>query len=1105
MPYHLPVLLNPLVNSVFNCPNPANSNLKKLFSRLANQRFILLVPPCDKLLNYEDADSGALLQDLCYTFEFVASHVLLIEQTSNADKTTSAAHQVEFCTLNDKTVFVRSQNRILLTSVGFQSKRRCKILDIELFTNFNDYFLGTERCLIIHIDQPLYGNLVSRRKTRNSISRTVTEGSEIQNSATVVHDAKQQSKASFENIIRVHPDWMSKFNILFGEYRSTAVDDGPCEETFHKIIEHAFSKMSCDNIFQSVPNLQDLIHDYVELNLYDDIWVRLTNYFRISEVETHHLKYISLNQVETDLYSDSFEKFRLRNVVNIERNIELAVKSFNRISLTHTHGDKAAALVETLQNLSKKTEIELEDESPTVAMDADTLLSLFVLVVCRAQVKNLKSHLFYLQKFAKDDSCTKFGVLGYAMSTFEAVICYFDDLKGTKRAENLEVACKEAHQLLTLISGDDNNGIMNFCGFENSLHFRTEQGESVPCLLITYGKNEQLIELLSTHETTYPIEDLLEDETTDGGTLLIQALKHGNSTAATVIVDLLKVSCTQEELMLYVNRADKYKRTAAHYLTHEIEILQSIGGFINWKYRDSSGHTPLFTIFRSYDQQDYEQMMSASFQCAVDWYEDHGEQFKFSDHEDHKGNTLLHILKKSASILLEHEGVDINASNKKGLTPLMVYAKFNRLDNVKAVLNDKRTILGKVQYPLFLSCFDYARNPLILHELAQQAAKDSIFGLAFVHTLKCEGSSWLLHVTLRTEQTSFKTVRIHLKTLQNLFRALLKQYPVSFVPLENALEELSNLGKTRVSSVGKVETQYLLKNLTDCFNTLLYVGELKESIIMDDSKLISWLKLQGKTTKSGGIRDSRRKKVEPEEMNVMQNFLRFNQKELLSVQTKLQVMKKLAVFLRLKSRDVGESYGLFSLCASDYGIIKKPEQFCNNEGFSYIYGDGAIVTLVQEISFLHNCTTRLYNQTQHLLQVEIPDWWKFYGESLELHKQYAQNFPQLVHSGTSTSENGIIGKYLEGKRAKLEKRLSISISECRRSMDQAGNDIRKLHEVLAEELSKYMDFKGKFFESGIIRKCVRENVNVLRERLIHMQREIERRTIKGLFNNLSAV
>ena len=50
MPYHLPVLLNPLVNAVFNCPNPSTSNLKKLFSNLKDRKFILLVPPCDRVM-----------------------------------------------------------------------------------------------------------------------------------------------------------------------------------------------------------------------------------------------------------------------------------------------------------------------------------------------------------------------------------------------------------------------------------------------------------------------------------------------------------------------------------------------------------------------------------------------------------------------------------------------------------------------------------------------------------------------------------------------------------------------------------------------------------------------------------------------------------------------------------------------------------------------------------------------------------------------------------------------------------------------------------------------------------------------------------------------
>lgn len=75
-----------------------------------------------------------------------------------------------------------------------------------------------------------------------------------------------------------------------------------------------------------------------------------------------------------------------------------------------------------------------------------------MLVTCRAQIRNLKCHLSYLQNFYNNDSDTKFGILGYALSTLEAVVCYFEQLKEKENYRKLIDFCNSNERLAKVLS-----------------------------------------------------------------------------------------------------------------------------------------------------------------------------------------------------------------------------------------------------------------------------------------------------------------------------------------------------------------------------------------------------------------------------------------------------------------------------------------------------------------------------------------------------------------------------------------------------------------------------------------------------------------------------
>lgn len=1087
MANNTPALLNPLVNLVFNCSDPFDSQYKRLFAKLTTERFILLVPPIEKLLYHVDAESGSLMSDLCQNHDFVASHILLLQHdTHDHNGSALSASQIEFKTLNDKRIVVRSSTGEILTTEGFPLRRRVCIQDVELITNFSDYLNGSEKFALVHIDHPLIGTIIRKIDIPRGITQKSSNGSDAR--GTLVRDLIQKSWSSFENILRLHPDWSSILNGYFNRYRSTPLTEGPYEEVFRMIVRKVHAKMVNDELFQKIPHLYDLIFDYVELNLFDDIWIRVVNLHRKDEIDTERLQYLSINELETELYQRKYEKFQLQNVTIMEKKINLAINSFVRLPLTHNHAEKADCLINTLQSLSNTREQDMDMKNIPITMDADTLMSFFVLVICRTKIKNIKSHLFYLKRFSKDENSIKFGILGYAISTLEAVVLYFDGLKGTEKLKKMQDNSYNARKLNILLSDKSTEqDTLDISQFRNYLELRTSQGESVLSQCIINDKNWLFCELLKNYEEKFPLEDLLDDEMLDGSTLLIQALKFDNSEAARIIVEILQHSCTEEELRSYVNRADKCGRTVAHYLTHEMDILESIGKYINWRFRDSNGHTPLFTIFRCYDQQNYESVVSAAFRSAVQWYQANGEEFQFSDHEDNKGNTLLHIIKNNVAILLNCDNIDVNCANRKGLTPLMIYARYNRLDNVKKIICDQRIILEKSQYPTFSNSFDYARNPLVLKELISQEIKNTAFGLAFVHHLKYEAPSWYFHVTVKIgtgADLKYKTVKLHIKTLQSLFQVLVKMRVASFLPLEKTLKDLSNIYKSRIPSVVKLEIFHFFHMLTDCFDVLLKQDHFKK-LVLRESALVSWIRSQDK--KCDGLRkvQKRRNSVKPEEIGIITSFLRFNLGELSAVKLRLMIMKKLLLFLNFKNTDLTHSCKLFSSFGTEYDLAQNRLLFKDLELGCWVFGRDAIVTFVREIVFLENCTKKLLDDVEQLLSVDIPEWWKCYGEFLELHKIYRQKFPNLTRNNVGT---GIIASFFEGKREKMESRLSSDLVDCKKKLTKVGDRITFTHEVLAEELSKYMEFKSNFFINGILRRAVKENINILKGRLVEMHK-----------------
>jgi hypothetical protein len=436
-------------------------------------------------------------------------------------------------------------------------------------------------------------------------------------------------------------------------------------------------------------------------------------------------------------------------------------------------------------------------EKPIMTINADTLVSLLLYVVIRSQVRNLQARLTYVRNFIFVDDVES-GELGYALSTFEAVLTYlvmdssglrrasrknkavwdavkdgsFDQLKdivemrqaidddeddisvspalsrrasmtwsiphGSSRRSSLALTMSDRFSLGTGLghvfpfqtNGDctpelppipfrrvkkvalDTQSLSS--GSEISYHSRTGSvgtlgsalegdisverlvqtndafGESVLMMAIQNKNAEALKYLLSLSEF-FPLKAVLDDMNNEDTTLLSAAVQLGNAELIDALLEFISHRDTDQQLSPYLARQDIWGRSIGHYLFNAPFLIPRIGHLIPWRQRDKNGQTPLFALCRSYDHVNYYNMVESGLHAAR-YAQGDGEPLHIDEHVDNKGNTLLHIINDARLSLkiLRQCDVDVNATNEKRLTALMVASKYGRYDMVRSLFADPR-------------------------------------------------------------------------------------------------------------------------------------------------------------------------------------------------------------------------------------------------------------------------------------------------------------------------------------------------------------------------------------------------------------------------------
>ena len=196
------------------------------------------------------------------------------------------------------------------------------------------------------------------------------------------------------------------------------------------------------------PAVERIIERYVTEQVHDStLFPVLRNSKRLEDLELesriHQMQHIDIAQVGIDIENGRKGKEQMTNRIakGVEEFRKLAVagspQQMMEILLASQKVVTSDQPIDQNINSARSDRIGSEgSEKPpsSMTMNADTLVSLLLVVVIRSQVRHLQARLSYMRNFVFVDDVES-GEIGYALSTFEAVLSYLaSDSGGLRKA-----------------------------------------------------------------------------------------------------------------------------------------------------------------------------------------------------------------------------------------------------------------------------------------------------------------------------------------------------------------------------------------------------------------------------------------------------------------------------------------------------------------------------------------------------------------------------------------------------------------------------------------------------------------------------------------------
>ncbi|KAE8353826.1 hypothetical protein BDV28DRAFT_99036 [Aspergillus coremiiformis] len=187
------------------------------------------------------------------------------------------------------------------------------------------------------------------------------------------------------------------------------------------------------------PLVERLIERYVAEQVHESLLFPRLCSFRQPEDAELDTRIRQMENIDVSQVGIAFEHGREGKRELLQR-LGKAVEEFRKMLDAKCAHDMLNTLLETVKILSypgnydKADPQASEKQSAPVTVNADVLVSLLLVVVIRSQTKHLQARLLYMQHFIYVDDVDS-GEMGYALSTFEAVLTYLvTDSAGLRRS-----------------------------------------------------------------------------------------------------------------------------------------------------------------------------------------------------------------------------------------------------------------------------------------------------------------------------------------------------------------------------------------------------------------------------------------------------------------------------------------------------------------------------------------------------------------------------------------------------------------------------------------------------------------------------------------------
>ncbi|ORY09084.1 hypothetical protein BCR34DRAFT_516952 [Clohesyomyces aquaticus] len=677
------------------------------------------------------------------------------------------------------------------------------------------------------------------------------------------------------------------------------------------------------------PIVERMIERYITEQIHPSIlFPRLCSIRRFEDVELeariHQMMNVDISQVGIDVSNGAKGKrelaIRLSKGVDIFKKMGVAGSPQEMVEIllaVQKHITMADASSETSSLRSKAAangETYTEKQENMLTINADTLVSLLLIVVIRSPVRHLQARLSYMRHFIFIDDVES-GEMGYALSTFEAVLSYLSGDSGALRKSSrrnrtlwqatkagdiatmqsvlepdksfhedmiAELDSEEDHcekprpvrfasfsDLSTLasttVNGDydtrrrrgsssrsprrsEGGPLAHIFPFQRaptpppsdrprakkrvsmdtrslssssaySLRSRTNtleshgsgfegdtsierlsrtqgpDGDSV-LMMAVESKQDKALQYLLSLEEYYTVDVVLEDGNNEGTTLLSAAVQLAHSKTTDVLLTYILANASDQMARDYFSCQDSKGRCVGHYLFNLPQLIDRIGHLVPWRLKDKNGQTPLFALCRSYDHDQYRDMVEKALLAATRAQGDE-EPLHLDEHIDSKGNSLLHIINdgRIAAKLLYLCDSDVNAPNDKHFTPLMVASKYGRTDLVRVLFQDPRVDLS-VKDVRGLTAVELAKDDEVRNRIDDLVLLSSDPGpdgrtTTVVRSFFVEDGT--IRLVLKSgapngnSTITVTTCRRSLLDFENLAKWLAQEHPASWLPALNIL------------------------------------------------------------------------------------------------------------------------------------------------------------------------------------------------------------------------------------------------------------------------------------------------------------------------------